>query len=543
MKKNLLVSLMSLLCVAFMMPNVASASTINAAMTASSESVNNVSYAKVIPGSTLVVAKVEMDNLLDKSDVRNNTIVRAMFEQKIAQAPENIKNLLRNIFANPNNSGLNVDAPAYLALINVEKEQFILTFAMGNLNAFENTLMAITEGKLSKYENNGMTIINTGDQKVSLAYDSEKFIVVLDKVWADLLYYIQLSPENLAINNKKFAAVFNSVLDVKLAFNFDAFLQMMIQQGKIGYDMLPIVAMVKEYAMYASLDFENGLVNLKADINVEEEYKAFANQLIRKPVRRHFDYIPANSFAVLSYNFDLNQIYPILASTGVLNTLASKGINEETARLMLAALSGDYTAAAWIEGGNINNVQFMLAIDCADRSLFDLLVSYLIYEEGATMVDSDVYALNVNKEKVYNSVTYEYDVVTKGNDYFVVYKNNAIMVVPDNYYYKMNVNGDFRPLANNVRNNAVFTSMENNLVVDVKPIRESALNNIRNRGLAPDADERTAIEMLNMVNSITADFNIYSLDVVLNTSNKNINSLKLIVDKLISIAIQNSNLK
>ena len=154
-----------------------------------------------------------------------------------------------------------------------------------------------------------------------------------------------------------------------------------------------------------------------------------------------------------------------------------------------------------------------------------------------------MYALNVNKEKVYNSVTYEYDVVTKGNDYFVVYKNNAIMVVPDNYYYKMNVNGDFRPLANNVRNNAVFTSMENNLVVDVKPIRESALNNIRNRGLAPDADERTAIEMLNMVNSITADFNIYSLDVVLNTSNKNINSLKLIVDKLISIAIQNSNLK
>ena len=206
------------------------------------------------------------------------------------------------------------------------------------------------------------------------------------------------------------------------------------------------------------------------------------------------------------------------------------GVSDENAKQILAALSGEWTGAMWLEDGADEKPLFMAAVECSDHSIFDLIIAYLSYEMGATIVGDDVYALNVNRREEYNYYTGEFDVVKDGLDYYVMYKNNSIMIMPENLFYRLDNNGNI------AKNNPIYSSMNNNLVVDVEPIRSILTENVRNSYYGPSEEETIALEVMNMFKSLTADFNLYNLDIRLNLENDNVNSLKCVVDKILGFA-------
>ena len=164
-----------------------------------------------------------------------------------------------------------------------------------------------------------------------------------------------------------------------------------------------------------------------------------------------------------------------------------------------------------------------------------MLVSIVNSECDATIVDSDVYALNVNKREQYNYYTYEYETVTKGSDYYLMYKNGVIMLLPENLYNEICATGELKPLADNIKKKGQFDSM-GNLMVDFKPARDAALVYMRNDS---SSDVKVLFEVLDMLKSFTLDFNLYSYEARLNVNNDSVNSLKYLTDKIISIVVQN----
>ena len=145
--------------------------------------------------------------------------------------------------------------------------------------------------------------------------------------------------------------------------------------------------------------------------------------------------------------------------------------------------------------------------------------------------------MNLNRRETYNYYTDSYEYVTEGPDYYIMYKDNKIMVMPESHYYKLKSGNGINKLSNSANNNNLFRSMNSNLVIDVNAIHDIILKNSSRM----DEEEMMILEIIGMVHDITASFNIGSLDINANMTDKSTNSLKTIVDKGIGFAIKNMN--
>ena len=537
MKKKLIISVFSLLCV--LLFAACSGKKKDAAAeeqaTVLSASVNN-EYLKVLPADAVVIMKLDFGNLLEKSEILDNIFVKAGIEKGIMELPEDQRSLIKRVCEDPDNSGVNVNAPVYIAVVNMEPARAVFAMAMDDVEKFEGTLSTITGGEHSCTTRDGMKHIETGEAEFAIAYDSDKLIIVCDERYASVASYIELDKDEMALNKEAFASVFESDDDMMWACDVEQCGRALIESGDVEPELEPFFAMLQGCVLYWSNDFEKGYFAGNADLTLPAELRDAIDSLVKKSTHRHFKYIPAKSFAVVSYNFDMTHLYPTLQSTGVLSELNANGVSNGLVKDVLKALSGDYTVACWMNGRNIEDVQLMAAVDCNDRSVFDLLAAYIVYEYDARKVDTDVYALNLNREEEYNYYTGEYESVTRGSDYYIMYKDGALMFMPENLYNELEKGGELQPLRNSVMENSLFASMDNDLVVDFKPIRDIFALEINKA----DDFGKASLEILDMIKSITVNFNLYNLDVKWNFNDSSVNSLKCLTDVIVSLVVQDN---
>ena len=537
MKKKLIISVFSLLCV--LLFAACSGKKKDAAAeeqaTVLSASVNN-EYLKVLPADAVVIMKLDFGNLLEKSEILDNIFVKAGIEKGIMELPEDQRSLIKRVCEDPDNSGVNVNAPVYIAVVNMEPARAVFAMAMDDVEKFEGTLSTITGGEHSCTTRDGMKHIETGEAEFAIAYDSDKLIIVCDERYASVASYIELDKDEMALNKETFASVFESDDDMMWACDVEQCGRALIESGDVEPELEPFFAMLQGCVLYWSNDFEKGYFAGNADLTLPAELRDAIDSLVMKSTRRHFKYIPSKSFAVVSYNFDMTHLYPTLQSTGVLSELNANGVSNGLVKDVLKALSGDYTIACWMNGRNIEDVQLMAAVDCNDRSVFDLLAAYIVYEYDARKVDTDVYALNLNREEEYNYYTGEYESVTRGSDYYIMYKDGALMLMPENLYNELEKGGELQPLRNSVMENSLFASMDNDLVVDFKPIRDIFALEINKA----DDFGKASLEILDMIKSITVNFNLYNLDVKWNFNDSSVNSLKCLTDVIVSLVVQDN---
>lgn len=498
-----------------------------------SASVNN-EYLKVLPADAVVIMKLDFGNLLEKSEILENVFVKAGIEKEIMELSEDQRSLIKRVCEDPDNSGVNVNAPVYIALVNMEPARAVFAMAMDDVEKFEGTLSTITGGEHSCTTRDGMKHIETGEAEFAIAYDSDKLIIVCDERYASVASYIELDEDEMALNKEMFASVFESDDDMMCAWDIELCGEALIESGDVEPELEPFFAMLQGCALYWSNDFEKGYFASKGDLTLPAELRDAIDSLVKKSTHRHFKYIPAKSFAVASYNFDMVHLYPTLQSTGVLAELNANGLSNDLVKDLLKALSGDYTIACWMNGRDVEDVQLMAAVDCNDRSVFDLLAAYIVYEFDAKKVDTDVYALKSNIETEYNYYTGEYETVTRGFDYYIMYKDGALMLMPENLYNELEKDSELQPLRNSIMENSLFASMDNDLVLDIKPIREIVAHEINSAG----EDDKAVLGMLDMLKSITVNFNIYNFDAKLNLNDSSVNSLKCLTDEIVSLVVQ-----
>lgn len=500
---------------------------------------SNSDYVKVIPDNALVIQKIDLGNLVDKSGILKNAVIKAKYEEAAKDLPSEIKQLFDKIYSNPSKSGININSPAFIALDGVGPVSMIITCEMGNIQDFEATLQTLAENQIKPIERNGMKCVEI-DREIAFVYDSEKLLVVLNERGAYINNYLNLPENRIAANSPKFAGCFKNNDDLTLVVNIERVME--LAYAEISRNRMPsevvqaynnLLNSCKNSVFIASLDFKDGKVTLNSNINLPQEYAGIINDVIKKPTHSHFGYIPANSFAVLNYNFNLQQLYNHMESRGLLKELEKERGAKELVSAIASALSGEWTAAAWVDRHDQEQPFFIAIADCNDRFVFDLILS----ETRATYIDNDVYAMNLNRRETYNYYTDSYEYVTEGPDYYIMYKDNKIMVMPESHYYKLKSGNGINKLSNSANNNNLFRSMNSNLVIDVNAIHDIILKNSSRM----DEEAMMILEIIGMVHDITASFNIGSLDINANMTDKSTNSLKTIVDKGIGFAIKNMN--
>ena len=478
---------------------------------------SNSNYVKVIPDNALVIQKINLGNLVDKSGILKNAVIKAKYEDATKGLPSEIKQLFDKIYSNPSKSGININSPAFFALDGLEPLSMIITLEMGNIQDFEATFKTLTDNKIKPIERNGMKCVDI-DREIAFAYDSEKLLVVLNERGAYIDNYINLPENSIAANSPKFAGYFKNNDDYTLVCNVEKIMKSYYEDT--GWKDMPsevynnLLNSYKNSVVTASLDFKDGKVTLNSNINLPQEDAAVINEVIKKPNHSHFGYIPANSFAVLNYNFDLKSLYNHLESKGLLEGLEKERGAKELVSGIASALSGEWTAAAWVDRHDQEQPFFIAIADCNDRFAFD----YIISETRAIYFDNDVY-------------------IIAGTDYYIMYKDNKIMIMPESHYNKLKSGNGINKLNNNANNNDLFRSTNSNLVIDVNYIHYIILKNSRRM----DEEAMMILEIIGMVHGITASFNISSLDINADMTDKSTNSLKTIVDKGIGIAIKNMN--
>lgn len=536
MKKNLLLPVLSLVCAMLMVACGEEKKKENSGP-------DKTAYTKVLPADAAMVMKLDISNLLEKSQVLENATVITAFEDKLQFVPEEVAPLLKSIYEDPNNSGVDVKLPIYFAINDLdyrhgmEATSGVVAVAISDKKAFEKTMSTSLGDDFKTVSKNGMKYISIDEPEVEVAYDANKLVLVFDRNHANLSAYTSLSTEKMAINSKKFDVMFKGDDDMKWALNLEPLMDEVLKSGLLDAGMRPFVGMVKEYTVYGSVNFEKGFANYKIDTNVPAEYSNVVKAFFGTPTKRHFKYIPSNSFAVLNYNFDMQQLYPLLEANGLIRQLSAFGYDEQKVKSILKSVSGDYTAALWTSSDSGDDPQYMFAVDCSDRLVFDLLFSFVSLKYDVTPIDEDVYALNVNRREIYNYYTYESEYVREGYDYYLMYKDGAIMVMPENLYNEISYGGELSALRNNVTKNRLYASMSDDIVVDMK-VLVGLLASSDDNVYYMDEGDKAILEFLGMIQSLTVDFNLLDLNVKLNLVDDSANSLKIISDKTIELIQQ-----
>ena len=569
MKKKLLLSLFSLLCAIFLVACGGDSKSDKKNNTTASEQSEggfshnlgttgdllpgqttpkvalNTEYLKVLPSNSWGLMKLDLDNLLNKSDILKHADVKELFEKSIAEESNNVKSLLKSIYDNPSKSGVDVACPIFFAITGVdlrdkEPSRALVTLAISDVKAFETTLLTLSENGLRIKEKNGMKyILNDGDEhNAEIAYDANKLVIAVDKYRANIADYLNLSPDLMAVNSKRFEPIFKGNEDAMVALNLKQIVNAVMNEYHLSDYKTIVDPFISEYAMFVSLNFAKGSVDFKVNSNLPAAYTEPLNKFFKPGSKRHFKYLPRHCYAVFNYGIDLTQLN--------INPLAKlMGITPEYAKItndLLKKIKGDITFATWINGYNFEdgeNHQFMFALDCPDKSLFETLKSMLEMKMDLdpTEISKDVYALNINRRVEYNYYTYEYEHVRHGYDYYLMYKDGAIMVMPENLYEQISYTGEFKPLKKNVSDNRIFASMSNGLVLEPSPIREILSSRTPNSNRQNQAD-KAMLDVLRMVEKLTVTFDFFNFNASLKLSDGNTNSLKTIVYKIIDIAQQ-----
>ena len=490
----------------------------------------NKAYVKVIPDDAVAIIKIQWGNIISKSGIADNAFVEAAIED----TPDEIKQILKGLCKDPNSAGIDTSSPVYLTV--TSDAQVIATCGISSMTALEKTLSTLTGNNLNATNMHGMKCI-IPESKIIIAYDSEKLVFLNARYNPDLNKFLKLTDNRMAVNNAKYSNFFKCADDVACTVNIMKLME--LGSGKKRPDDIPekLLTELKNVTLNASLDFKKGKATMKADINANNEYTNTLKSVFNKPTHSHFGYIPANSYAVLNYNLDLKKLYDFIEEQGALAEIENES-EKKMIESAASALSGEWTVAAWIENNNLEEPFIMAIIDCKERFVFDMIVA----NQNATYVDNDVYDLNLNKREVYDYHTgqYRYEKTNK-TEYYIIYRNGAIMVMPKHHYYRLKSGNSIRQLENSANSNKAFSSMKSNLVIDVEPIRSIFSNQIANSGQRMNEEMMIANEILGMIQDATASFNFLSLNADINMTDKNTNSLKTIVDKALSIAIRYNN--
>ena len=480
----------------------------------------------VIPDNPACLIKVDAGNLIDDSDILNNTYVKNMSQVVTTQLPEMYKELLEDVMVNPNMSGIDFDEPVVFAVIN--NHRFMVTAAIENATKLKENLDLFAIAGVKTTEIDGITFIETREDECCIAFDNDMMILLADNDEAtkmDLMQYFNYEGPR-AVDNAKYDTFFDEDDDFAMLYDVNGIMEVVEGMRIMRFDdsmMAMYSEMLKDICFQVDLNFEKGEVAAEFEIIGTNEYMDIFKEFWKESSKKHLKYIPGDAIVVSANAMNLEGISRLIPSGVDMDGLLSAvGLDSS----VFQSLSGDFTIAVLPIDvtSKRKEPQFFAAIDCSDRRIFDLIISEL--GAGFTNVGNDVYALHTNKRSDYSYYN-GYTTYDDGYDHYLMYKDNTIFVMPENLYNTLKSGDGISAHANNFADNRLVAKITNGAVVD--------FSNLQSALVASDELSSEESAVFNLL-----DYAVFDMESVgkgrlqLNLKNDSENFLKQVVDASIS---------
>lgn len=468
-------------------------------------------YLSVIPGNSVMVAKVDLGNLIEESDVLNDSFLRTCIESGIDNMDGDARQLLTEMCENPNACGLDVEKPVYFAIDNAIKVKGVVTASVDNEDNLYKTMELLvdeTKGELELSKRDGMTTMEDSYGNTYAAFDSEKMVIAFsEKGKVDVMDYI-CSKKKGEMSDALEDFIKDESSDISLYVDCEqlvSFAQMAVSQEMNIDDF-------KSAKLTAMLNFEKGKATLRYKLYGYDKFQDVFDQMIESPDNDLLDYLPEGTWAVGQLGIgDLQNIVQLFE--GDIKTrideyiamcnekLEASGVNASLSLDLLSSIKGDmiFGATPTVSIDGVEEPQFVFIAECRDKKLFDAVAAIANAEDGVEMIGEDLYSLGLNKRIDWDQSTWhEYVYVRKGYDYYLGYVDDKMYVMPENLYAKC-VNGlDFQEFDNSLKDNKTLLGLvdgKNAVAVSVADLVNAAV----------DLADNDMIRILNNFKSVSVE--------------------------------------
>ena len=500
----------------------------------SCENSNKKQY-EVIPDGASVLVKANLGNVINESEIMEVSMVRTALDFLVNTMPKESRDMFREIITDPSKSGINVDEPMVMSVA-VHPAEVVVSMAMSDKNRFVEVFEAVADGTgVELVEENGITKVDlgyAGNNELDVAFDSEVLVMVFSESGsADAEYYMTLDKGRQAVNNDKYTDFFASLSDASAFLDFTSIMDAASNRRYMSKDEKALMEMYASYdlSFLMDLDFEDGYSEVATKVFASDEYIKRIEACWMKPDGRFLGFVPYDAVGTLNIATDFGkacEAYPEYMQE-LLPMIQELGFTEE----MLKSFAGDIMFAVLQPEklGSQELPQMMFALECKGRETFDAVLA-LLGDVELMSVSDDVYALGLNK--YYDRSSGEF--VAGGYDYYLMYNNDAIFVLPENIYNEVVVDGELKAFDRNVADNDCFAALEKSgMVGDISAIvamcEESGLGNM--------AEFKMALGILGLFENFEVVMkNPAESSLKVNMVDKDTNVLKQILDEAMAIA-------
>jgi len=364
---------------------------------------------EAIPTNATVVTAFDLPTLMEKANFE--AVKQMEFYQFFAEKAQEESDILATVFANPENSGIDLTKKAYLSIeLNPDNPEEIYTGIIFNLVSaedfagFANSFRDARVGKRGGYQ------IADLNESTSLAWNDRVGVIALGEGIYEteevMNAFFTPSTENSLANNENLSALLAEEHDVTSWLTSNALAKNKSAKLVLSLAKIPPEALNDNF-VHGHVDFDQGKVDAKLNYFFQEKLIEDINLLFKENVKTDFSSFVSgenlNIYLSAALDFDgLNTALSKRAQIKMFADFALKSYGLSVQKLK-DALDGDFVFATYT--GNVNNRQEgLFALKLNDAAKFEAFLAVAEQKDLVTKTGNGRYLLAPTLPKMLASI-------------------------------------------------------------------------------------------------------------------------------------------
>lgn len=395
-------------------------------------------YLSSLPAESSVVVKLNMVQMAQKLDVMENEMVRSMFNEFQTQVPEPLKAKFDEIRQNPRSAGLDLEKPLAISvtLNNLDKPQIVAVAALNKGDKFNDLMVQLASADesvtIEKLANGLQRIQIKGNNETDFVYNDNRIVMTAN---LDATQQITQQAEQSILSNPNFKECAESTNDCSLFLNCNWLTEILKQTGETNVDLPSSIKLLQDYSAFLTTNFEPGKIVCKSKTYTSDELKQFQEKLYTKPSGKFIGLLPTDTY--LAVNGGIKNLSLTLDMMGEKEKAEAEKAYQQMGltREILNSIEGDFTLGIFNDTNTFGTPGVLLAVECKDRSFFDIFKKELGYDS----VEGDVL-----------------DVL----GYHIAYMDGALIAATKNIYDQCLAEGKIKDLNESIKNTSLKDILE-----------------------------------------------------------------------------------
>jgi len=364
---------------------------------------------EAIPTNATVVTAFDLPTLMEKANFE--AVKQMEFYQFFAEKAQEESDILATVFANPENSGIDLTKKAYLSIeLNPDNPEEIYTGIIFNLvspedfGGFANSFRDARVGKRRGYQ------VADLNESTSLAWNDRVGVIALGEGIYEteevMNAFFTTSTENSLANNENLTALLAEKHDVTSWLTSNALAKNKSAKLVLSLAKIPPEALNDNF-VHGHVDFDQGKVEAKLNYFFQEKLIEDINLLFKENVTTDFSpYISGENLNIyLSAALDFNGLNTALSKRPQIKMFADFALKSYglSIQKLKGALDGDFVFATYT--GNVNNRQEgLFAMKLNDPTEFEAFLALAEQKELVTKTGNGRYLLAPTLPKMLASI-------------------------------------------------------------------------------------------------------------------------------------------